>query len=325
MKAIVIYESGSSENLIIEERPMPNPQNGEVLVKIKAFGLNRSELMTRKGYSPNVKFPRVLGIECVGEVIEDPSGELKNGQKVAAFMGGMGRNFDGSYAEYGVFPKRILMPFDSKLSWSILGALPEMFQTVYGSLHLALKIQKGESLLIRGGSSSIGLLATQMASKFGVSVISTTRDKNKEQSLLSNGSNKVLIDNGLLHETMKDIIPEGVDKALELVGVNTLPDTLLCVKRGGIACMTGMLSEQWSFQNFAPMEVIPQTVSLTTYDSGAVRVSSDAFQAFIVDIENHTLQMINHTVFPFTEIVEAHQFMESNKASGKIVMITEHK
>lgn len=324
MKAIVIYESGSSEHLIIEERPMPNPKNGEVLVKIKAFGLNRSELMTRKGYSPNVKFPRVLGIECVGEVIEDPSAELKNGQKVAAFMGGMGRDFDGSYAEYGVFPKSILMPFDSTLSWSILGALPEMFQTVYGSLHLALKMQKGESLLIRGGSSSIGLLATQMASKFGLSVISTTRDRNKEQSLLSNGANKVLIDNGLIHETIKEINPKGVDKALELVGVNTLPDTLLCLKQGGKACMTGMLSEQWSFQNFAPMEVIPPTVSLTTYDSGAVRVGIDAFQEFIKDIENQTLQMINHTVFPFTDIVKAHQFMESNKASGKIVMITEH-
>ena len=324
MKAIVIYESGSSENLIIEERPMPNPKNGEVLVKIKAFGLNRSELMTRKGYSPNVKFPRVLGIECVGEVIEDPSAELKNGQKVAAFMGGMGRDFDGSYAEYGVFPKSILMPFDSTLSWSILGALPEMFQTVYGSLHLALKMQKGESLLIRGGSSSIGLLATQMASKFGLSVISTTRDRNKEQSLLSNGANKVLIDNGLIHETIKEINPKGVDKALELVGVNTLPDTLLCLKQGGKACMTGMLSEQWSFQNFAPMEVIPPTVSLTTYDSGAVRVGTSAFQEFIKDIENQTLQMINHTVFPFTDIVKAHQFMESNKASGKIVMITEH-
>lgn len=325
MKAIVIYESGSSENLIIEERPIPNPKNGEVLVKIKAFGLNRSELMTRKGYSPNVKFPRILGIECVGEVIEDPSGELKNGQKVAAFMGGMGRDFDGSYAEYGVFPKSILMLFESNLSWSVLGALPEMFQTVYGSLHLALKIQKGESLLIRGGSSSIGLLAAQMASKFGIKVISTTRDTNKEQSLLSNGATNVILDNGLISEMLRQTMPQGVDKALELVGINTLPDTLSCIKQGGIACMTGMLSEQWSFQNFAPMEVIPPTVSLTTYDSGAFRVSADAFQAFIRDIENHTLQMINHTVFPFNEIVNAHQLMESNKASGKIVMITENK
>lgn len=286
MKAIVIYESGSSENLIIEERPIPNSKNGEV--------------------------------------IEDPSAELKNGQKVAAFMGGMGRDFDGSYAEYGVFPKSILIPFESNLSWSVLGALPEMFQTVYGSLHLALKIQKDETLLIRGGSSSIGLLAAQMASKFGLKIISTTRDRAKEQSLLSNGANKVLIDNGLIHETIKEINSEGVDKALELVGINTLPDTLLCLKQGGMACMTGMLSEQWSFQDFAPMEVIPPTVSLTTYDSGAVRVGTDAFQEFIKDIENHTLQMINHTVFPFTDIVKAHQFMESNKASGKIVMITEH-
>ena len=184
MKAIVIHNAGGAENLIIEERPIPKPKTGEVLLKIKAFGLNRSELMTRKGYSPNVKFPRVLGIECVGEVIEDTTSELKKGQKVAAFMGGMGRDFDGSYAEYGVFPKSILMPFESTLSWSVLGALPEMFQTVYGSLHLALKIKSAETLLIRGGSSSIGLLAAQMASKAGLKVISTTRDSNKKASLL---------------------------------------------------------------------------------------------------------------------------------------------
>lgn len=325
MKAIVIHNAGGAENLIIEERPIPKPKTGEVLLKIKALGLNRSELMTRKGYSPNVKFPRVLGIECVGEVIEDTTSELKKGQKVAAFMGGMGRDFDGSYAEYGVIPKSILMPFESTLSWSVLGALPEMFQTVYGSLHLALKIKSAETLLIRGGSSSIGLLAAQMASKAGLKVISTTRDASKKASLLSNGATNVIIDNGLINETLRQIIPQGVDKALELVGINTLPDTLSCVKQGGIACMTGMLSEQWSFEKFAPMEVIPPTVSLTTYDSGAVRVASSAFQEFIRDIENHAIQMINHTIFPFDEIVKAHQLMENNKASGKIVMITENK
>jgi NADPH:quinone reductase-like Zn-dependent oxidoreductase len=325
MKAIVIYFAGEAENLAIEERTIPKPKDGQVLVKIKAFGLNRSELMTRKGLSPNVQFPRILGIECVGEVLEDPSFELKNGQKVAAFMGGMGRDFDGSYAEYGVFPKSILMPFESNLSWSVLGALPEMFQTVYGSLHLALKIQKEETLLIRGGSSSIGLLATQMARAFGVKVIATTRDSNKVKDLLANGANNVLIDNGFIKELITQIAPQGVDKALELVGVNTLPDTLACVKQGGMVCMTGMLSEQWSFQNFAPMEVIPPTVSLTTYDSGAVRVSFDIFQKFINDIEKNTLQMINHTVFPFHEIGTAHQLMERNKASGKIVVLTENK
>jgi len=104
MKVAVIYEAGGPENIKLEERPLPSQKNGWVLVKVKAFGLNRSELMTRKGYSPNVKFPRVLGIECAGEVDQDPTGELKPGQKVAAFMGGMGRDFNGSYAEYALLP-----------------------------------------------------------------------------------------------------------------------------------------------------------------------------------------------------------------------------
>jgi len=84
MKAAVIYNEGGPENFVIEERPIPVPSEGRILVKVKAFGLNRSELMTRKGYSPNVRFPRVLGIECVGEVENDPSGEYKQGQKIAA-------------------------------------------------------------------------------------------------------------------------------------------------------------------------------------------------------------------------------------------------
>src|SRR3982751_538844 len=129
MKAAVLYSPGQAESLTITERPVPIPSEGQVLIKVRAFGLNRSELMTRKGYSPNVKFPRVLGIECVGEVEYDPSGEYQKGQKVAALMGGMGRDFDGSYAEYTVLPKSIVFPFESQLSWDQLGAIPEMYQT----------------------------------------------------------------------------------------------------------------------------------------------------------------------------------------------------
>src|SRR3954452_9072690 len=135
MKAAVIYNPGNAEDLTLIEKPVPIPGEGQVLVKVKAFGLNRSELMTRKGYSPNVKFPRVLGIECVGEVELDPSGEYQKGQQVIALMGGMGRDFDGSYAEFTVLPKTIIHPIHSTLPWETLGAIPEMYQTVYGSLH----------------------------------------------------------------------------------------------------------------------------------------------------------------------------------------------
>src|SRR4051812_27004674 len=140
MKTALLYHPGEPDNFSIETRPVPTPKEGQVLIRVRAFGLNRSELMTRKSLSPNVEFPRVLGIECVGEIELDPSGEYQKGQQVIALMGGMGRDFDGSYAEFAVLPKSILRPIRSTLPWEILGAIPEMYQTVYGSLHLALAI-----------------------------------------------------------------------------------------------------------------------------------------------------------------------------------------
>ena len=232
MKTAVLYQPGSAENLLLEERNIPEPQKGQVLVAVKAFGLNRSELMTRKGLSPSVEFPRVLGIECVGEIVSDPSGEFSPGQQVAACMGGMGREYDGSYQEFVVLPKSVLMPFESRLPWEILGALPEMFQTVYGSLGLALNLQKGESLLIRGGTSSIGMMAAQVAKSMGASVVATSRSPSSKEKLQANGVDYILIDAGEVNGALRELFPDGVDKALELVGTDTLGDTLKCVRPG---------------------------------------------------------------------------------------------
>lgn len=322
MKAAVLYQPGGPENFIVEERPVPEPQEGWVLIKVRAFGLNRSELMTRKGLSPSVRFPRVLGIECVGEVENDPSGVLQHGQKVAAFMGEMGRQFDGSYAEYTVLPKSLLYVFESTLPWEQLGATPEMFQTVYGSLHLALKIKQGETLLIRGGTSSIGLLAGQLAKISGLDVIATTRNPERTELLLNNGADQVIIDDGNLAEKLKALYPYGVCKVLELIGTVTLKDSLKCAAEGGIVCMTGMLSEQWSFTDFAPIEYIPATVALTVYDSGQIRVDRPSFQQFLKDVEAGYIKLPIGRVFKFNEIAKAHQLMESNSAGGKIVVLT---
>src|SRR5258706_14391792 len=100
MKAAVIPEAGGPEVVKIESLPVPAPQSGEVLIRVKAFGLNRSEMFTRQGHSPNVKFPLILGIEAVGLVEEAPGNEFQKGHIVATAMGGMGREFDGGYAEY---------------------------------------------------------------------------------------------------------------------------------------------------------------------------------------------------------------------------------
>src|SRR6476619_8591993 len=132
MKAAVVYEAGGPEVFKIENRPIPTPKNDEVLIRVKAFGLNRSELRTRQGHSPGVRFPRVLGIECVGVVAASTDPAVPEGTTVAAVMGEMGRRFDGGYAEYALLPNAPLMPVTTTLPWDVLAALPETYLTAQG-------------------------------------------------------------------------------------------------------------------------------------------------------------------------------------------------
>jgi NADPH:quinone reductase-like Zn-dependent oxidoreductase len=143
MKAAVIYQPGGPEVLKVESRPIPKPHNGEVLIRVKVFGLNRSELFTRQGHSPNVKFPRILGIESVGIVEEVPGNEFQEGDTVITAMGGLGRAFGGGYAEYTCVPVKQVQSVKTTLPWEVLGAIPEMLQTAWGSLLKSLQLQKG--------------------------------------------------------------------------------------------------------------------------------------------------------------------------------------
>ena len=169
--ALVLTEPGPVENLAIRELPVPEPLPGWVRIAVRAFGLNRSELHTRLGLAEDVTFPRVLGIEAVGVVDVAAGTDLQAGQQVATLMGGMGRTFDGGYAEYTVVPRRQVVPFRSTLPWNILGAVPETLQTAYGSLTVGLDLQRGQSLLIRGGTSSVGLAAAAIAKDLGAAVL----------------------------------------------------------------------------------------------------------------------------------------------------------
>ncbi len=320
MKAAVTTKAGDPTVINVQQVPIPDAKSGWVLVKVKAFGLNRSEMFTRKGDSPNVKFPRIQGIECVGLVENDPSGTYQEGQKVAAIMGGMGRFFDGGYAEYTLVPLEIVFPFESTLTWETLGAIPEMFQTVSGSLNQALEITAGETLLIRGGTSSIGMLSCQLAKSKGLTVISTTRNPNKKEALIKNGADYAVIDDGSVSKGLREIFPNGVNKVLELIGTRTLKDSLKCIAPKGMVCMTGILGNEWTMSDFTPMGDIPSLGRLTVYMGESKNLSKELLQEFIDDIENGNIKLNIDKVFDLEEIVTAHKYMEDNKAKGKLVV-----
>ena len=320
MRAVVLDAPGPPEALTIRDLPAPTPKPGWVLIKVKAFGLNRSELHTRLGLAEGVTFPRVLGIEATGAVAECPGGEFAPGQQVVTMMGGMGRQYDGGYAEYTCVPAGQVIPFSSELDWATLGAVPEMLQTSYGSLNVGLDAQPGQSILVRGGTSSIGMATAILAKQRGMTVLSTTRDAGRAASLSAIGVDHVIIDDGDVAAQVRRIVPAGVDTALELVGTPTLPDTLRSVRVHGVVCFTGMLSNEWIVRDFYPIGYLPRGVRLAGYSGEAGDLPASVLQEYLDSVASGHASVPLDRAYEFDEIVEAHRALEHGHGSGKLVV-----
>jgi NADPH:quinone reductase len=320
MRAVVLREPGPVAKLELRELPIPEPRPGWVRIAVRAFGLNRSELHTRLGLAEGVTFPRVLGIECTGVVDAAPESDLVPGQQVAAMMGGMGRVFDGGYAEYTVVPRSQIIPFRSALPWEVLGAIPETLQTAYGSLTVGLDLRAGQTLLIRGGTSSVGLAAAALAKDLGATVLATTRRADRREAMKARGIDHVLVDDGEVARQARALFPEGVDAALELVGTPTLPDTLAATRIHGTVCFTGMLSNQWLVPNFYPIGYLPKGVRLTAYGGDSSDLPAAVLQGYLDKVASGAITLEAAKVYELDDIRQAHDDMEHDRAVGKLVV-----
>jgi NADPH:quinone reductase-like Zn-dependent oxidoreductase len=324
MRAAVCVRAGGPEVLQIREVPVPAVRAGWSLVRVKGAALNRSELRTRQGHSPGVRFPRVLGIECVGTVAASTDPGVPEGTTVAAVMGEMGREFDGGYAEYALLPNSLLIPLTTTLPWETLAALPETYLTATGALDaLGVGPDSQGRLLIRGGTSSVGLAAASIASGYGVETAATTRRRDRTDALKSAGADYALVDDGRsLTADVHAIWPEGPEYVLELVGASTVVDSLHLVRRGGTVCVAGSLSG-WMIPDFEPIAMIPPGTRLTAFHSDTLKGSAGAaaLQRIVSQVEAGVYRPHVDRVFGLDEIVAAHRSMEANEAAGKLVVM----
>ncbi|MET8079060.1 zinc-binding dehydrogenase [Streptomyces sp. NPDC005303] len=323
MRAVVVTRPGGLDALEIKDVPVPVRKSGWVRIRVKAFGVNESEVSTRKGESDaEVTYPRIPGIEGVGIVDEaDENSSLKPGQQVATMMGGMGRSYDGAYAQYVTVPAAQVIPFETTLPWEVVGALPEMFQTAYGSLTTGLDLRAGHTLLIRGGTSTVGLSAATIAKDLGATVLSTTRSAERAGELRAAGVDHPLVDNGTLADQVRELMPDGVDAALELVGCSALADTLRTVRRRGTVCFTGALAGQWTIPDFSPF-MIPGGVRLTSYAGEAADLPADVLAHQLQTIAEGRLKVPVAKVYHGLEQVrDAQADLESGTTPGKHVVV----
>jgi NADPH2:quinone reductase len=321
MRAVVVDRPGPPEVLQLRDLPVPRPVPGQVLIRVRASGLNRSELHFRSGLATSGSFPRVPGIEATGVVEAAPGGELAPGTQVATLMGGMGRDFDGGYAEHVLVPATQVVPFTSDLPWEQLGAVPEMLQTAYGSLVVGVRASAGQSLLVRGGTSSVGLALIVLAKRMGLTVYATTRREQARAQLESVGADHVLVDDGAVAEQVHGLVPDGVDGAVELIGANVLKDTLRAVRPGGTACFTGMLSNEWTIDSFYPMDWLPNGVRLTAYSGEAADLPAPVLQEFLDAVAAGDAVIPVGRVYRLDEVVQAHRDMEAGVVGGKGVLL----
>lgn len=314
MKAVVLRDITNSDDIVLEELEVPKARTGWVLVKILAFGMNHSELVLRVNEirADYISKPIVPGIECVGVVEESHDEGFKKGDLVCSLMGGLGRNFNGSYEEYAVLPVQKLFHICSNLDAAHLAAIPETFFTAWGSLFECLNLQASDTLLIRGATSALGYAAVQIATALGCKVYGTTHKKEKIHLITDLGCNAIF--------DPENKLPDGfcANKILELIGPKTIRNSLSHLFHGGIVCNTGILGGEYYLNGFDPIKEIPNGCYLTGFFSNYP--TQEVIDKIFTFIGEHKISPFIGATFKFSDIKQAIKSQEKG-VDGKIVVV----
>jgi NADPH2:quinone reductase len=320
MRAVIIRDPEERTPLAHEPVPVPRPRPGQVLVHVLATTVISSELASRSGVS-TASLPLVLGNDFVGIVVEAPSAPGLVGSRVVGAYGGYGYTRDGAWADFLVAEEADVFPVETTLDTVSLAAMRSL-----GPL-------SGKNLLIRGGTSGVGLAAATLAVDAGARVIATTRDPAKATRLSDLGVADVIIDGDDLAARVREVVPGGVDLALELLGVASLPETLRCAADFGIVCLTGLLRDQTNSIRSGvredravpmfphPMEMIPPTIRLTVGGVDGTARTPGLVQQWVSGIESGRYRMPVDSVFTLDQMPEAHRRRADPTTFGKIVVL----
>jgi NADPH2:quinone reductase len=322
MRAIVIEKFGGPDSLVYKELPEPEPLVGHVVIAVKAFGINHAEMHMRRGEWAEAA--EVSGIECVGLVKACPGGEFPVGAKVAALMGGLGRTINGSYAEFTRAPASNVARIESDLPWAELAAIPETYATAWTCLFRNLEITQGQTLVIRGATSSFGQAAVNLAVNAGTHVIATSRNPQRFAMLEELGAARAETEGPGLSERIAEA--KQIDAVLDLVGNSTILDSLAMLRRGGRACLAGWLGGLDPIADFNPLLQMASGVYLTFFGSfvfgtPGFPLSDVPLQTIAEQVAAGRLKAKPSRVFRFHEIREAHRVMEAGEARGKMVVV----
>ncbi|KAF8349412.1 hypothetical protein F5887DRAFT_946033 [Amanita rubescens] len=325
MRAVLIKDgAGPVDNLYLGEVPTPSPQTGEVLVKIKAFGLNRLDLSQREGkYPPPAGASSILGVEFAGVITE-----WSVGDEVLGLTGG------GAYAEYISSPQTHIMKKPSYLSWTEAASIPEVFLTAFQALFFSGNLKQDDNVLVHAGASGVGVAVIQIARVFGAhQVIATTSAQEKIDWLnsINNGPTKIA---NYKTQDFASVVKEatnnkGVNILIDFVGQTHWNQNIDSLAIDGImVCLAVLSGTTVPSANIAPILYKRLRIQGSTLRSRSLEYQAVLIKEFRERVLDQitgesgsgSIKTFIHEVYPWTHIQEAHREMEANKNSGKIVI-----